>query len=76
MFEEVMIFRLILKESVDALVLAIPTAEFNNNMGQILALTLSTAGGTKGIVGTEHVIFELLWMCSTLGFLSFLWPSA
>lgn len=46
MFEKVIILSLLLKASVDALVMAVPTAEFNNNMGQILALTLITEGGT------------------------------
>lgn len=35
-FGDIMILSLFLKASVNALVLAVPTAEFNNNMGQSL----------------------------------------
>lgn len=61
MFEKVIILSLILKPCLDALVLAVPTAEVSNNMGQIQALTLSAEGGTKVTVGAKYGIFELLW---------------
>lgn len=69
MSEKIVILSRILKPSLDALVLTVPKAEFNNNMGQILALTLSAEGGTKGIVGTEYGIFKLLWTCKSLFFI-------